>query len=168
MNKKLIFPLILMLFLATNIFGYRTNYQTFISIPEYSISCSGFDDDIGKISENYNCYFNYSTIQFENVLESCKLLVMDEDYQKFYFNKTFNNIFKKQKYTGEYVKDLYNFSTQIVIPVRFENEGRHRITFSFIDCKFGSGKNNIQTNVYDIMSTASYYIYSLQKKKRNF
>ena len=53
-----------------------------------------------------------------------------------------------------------------MIPVRFENEGRHRITFSFIDCKFGSGKNNIQTNVYDIMSTASYYI--ILYKKRNF
>ena len=154
--------------MITLVVATEMSVPMFISIPDYKIKCTELENNIGKVYDIYNCDFYYSVIQSEKTFDRCQFIVRDTTFNAIYYEKGFDEIFIKQRVNiDERIKDaFYNFTSQITIPLYFEKEGRHMITFSFEMCKYDEFDTYVLGSyIFDIMSIASYNIYYLQKDK---
>lgn len=151
--------------MTLNVYAPITITPMFISVPEYSIDCTGFDEGVGRVSDIYYCNFNYSIIASKDFESGCNVVVFDETSGDSLYNSSFNTAFRKQEYVSDLsilergMRIFYNYTANLIIPIQFNQDGRHTITFSFTNCKDRPEKATLKTIDYEILSTGGYYTY---------
>ena len=172
-NKSKLFVFIFILLLILPFSDAKiVKLRGIISIPFIKINCNDLDEGIGEIFKEYYCKFYYSQLLPLGILDGCNLLVLDNNFNEVYYNKSIENAVEyrlvedEDKYVPgtEVEPSHYNQTIDLNVPIKFKKEGTHLVTFSFDYCKNPNRNGIIETKKYDIFTPSSYYIIKEQNK----